>query len=60
MRGMPLKPMPARIHHDQLAAAFGELFEISGSHRMVFGGISPNDNRRIGIFNFIEGRCHCP
>jgi len=49
--------MTARVHHNQLAATFCELFEIGRRHRMVFGGVRPNDNRRIGIFNFIECRC---
>ena len=48
----------ARIHDDQLAAAFGELLKIRRRNRVVFDGVGPDDDRHICVFDFIEGRRH--
>ena len=54
----PFQTLVARIHHDQLAAALGELLEIGRRDRMIFERVGPDHNRHIRILNLIEGGCH--
>ena len=56
MRCKTLQSLPARIHHNQLAAAFGKLFEICGGNGVIFNRVGANHNRHIGIFNFVKRR----
>ena len=51
----PLHRGAAGVHNDQLAAAFGELFEIGRRNRMVFRWVCANHDGHIRIFNLIEG-----
>ena len=58
MRRMALKALAARVHHDQLAAAFGELLEIGGRDGVVFGWVGPDDNGNVCVLDLVECRCH--
>ena len=48
----------ARIHHDQLAAALGELLEVGRGHRMVLDRIGADHDRHVGVQDLVEGRRH--
>ena len=56
MAGKAFEGLSARIHDNQLSAAFGELLKIGRRNGMIFDWIGPNDNRNIGVFNLVKGR----
>ncbi len=56
MRRVPLQRLTARVHHDQLAAALGELLEEGRRDGVVFGRVRADHNRNIGVFDLVEGR----
>ena len=56
MAGETTQPHTARIHHDQLAAAFGELLEIGRGDGVVLNRVRADDDGHIGVFDLVEGR----
>mmetsp|Transcript_27859 Transcript_27859/g.52040 ORF Transcript_27859/g.52040 Transcript_27859/m.52040 type:complete len:244 (+) Transcript_27859:494-1225(+) len=56
--GMTAKANTPRVTDNQLAAAFGELFEISRRHRVVLNWVTANRNGHIGVFDLIKRRGH--
>ncbi len=54
VRSEPAQADPARIHHDQLSAALGELLEIGGRDRVVLDRVCTDDDRHIGILDLVE------
>src|SRR5207248_1076135 len=55
VRGVALERLPARIHDDELRAAFGRLLEEGGGDRMVLGRIGADDDDDVGILALVEG-----
>ena len=53
---MPLERLPARIHHDELAAALGELLEVSRGDGMVLDRVGADDDGHVGMLDLVEGR----
>ena len=58
VRGKAAQADPARIHHDQLAAALGELLEIGRGNRVVLDRIGADDDGDIRVLDLVEGRGH--
>ena len=56
MGRVPFHPLTAWVHDDQLTAPLGKLFEIGRRHRVIFNGVTTDQNSHIGIFNFIKSR----
>ena len=54
--GMTLERLAARIHHDQLRAALGRLFEEGRSDGMVLGRVGADHDDDVGILALVEGR----
>ena len=58
MRGEAFEPVLARIHHDELAAALGELFEIRRGHWVIFQRVAADHDRHIGDLTLVERGRH--
>ena len=50
--------MPRGIHHDQLAAALGELLEEGRRDRVVLDRVGPDDDAHVRVFDLVKGRGH--
>ena len=58
MFGMAPHRGAARIHDNQLAAAFGKLLEIGGCNGVVFCGVGPNHDGHISVFDLVKRGRH--
>ena len=54
--GVATQAHAARVHHDQLAAALGELLEIGRGDRVVLDRVGADDDGDIGVLDLVEGR----
>ena len=52
--GVALQTLAARVHHDQLAAALGELLEIGRGDRVVFRRVGADDDGDVGVLDLVE------
>ena len=52
---MALQRLGARIHDDQLAAPLGELLEVGGGNRVVFGRVRADHDGDVGVLDLVEG-----
>jgi hypothetical protein len=53
--GVALQRPAARVHHDQLAAALGELLEIGGGDGVVLDRVGADHDGHVGVLDLVEG-----
>ena len=56
--GVAPQGLAARIHHDEMGAAFGGLLEVGGRHRMILRGVGADGDDDVRVLAGGEGRGH--